>query len=69
MDPATLTVSTFTLVKQGTSTPVSATVSYANLVATLDPAANLDPATSYTATVKGDRAEPRISRELRSRPT
>ena len=29
MDPATLTVSTFTLVKQGTSTPVSATVSYA----------------------------------------
>jgi glucose/arabinose dehydrogenase len=53
MDPATLTSATFTLVKQGTTTPVAASVSYANLVATLDPTANLDPASSYTATVKG----------------
>jgi glucose/arabinose dehydrogenase len=53
MDPATLTTSTFTLVKQGTSTPVSATVAYVNLVATLDPASSLDPSSSYTATVKG----------------
>jgi glucose/arabinose dehydrogenase len=53
MDPATLTPSTFFLIKQGTSTPVAATVNYASLTATLDPTANLDPATSYTATVKG----------------
>ena len=53
MNPATLTTTTFTLVKQGTSTAVSATVAYSNLVATLDPATNLDPAAIYTATVKG----------------
>ena len=33
---------TFTLVKQGTPTPVAATVSYASQVATLDPSANLN---------------------------
>jgi glucose/arabinose dehydrogenase/RNase P/RNase MRP subunit p29 len=53
MDPATLTSTTFMLVKQGTSTPVTATVFYSNLVATLDPASSLDPSSSYTATVKG----------------
>jgi len=53
MDPATLTPSTFTLVKQGTWTPVAAAVAYANLVATLDPAANLEASATYTATVQG----------------
>jgi hypothetical protein len=56
MDPATLTTSTFTLLKQGSSTPVAASVSYANLVATLDPTANLEAGTTYTATVKGSSA-------------
>ena len=37
MNPATLTTSTFTLVQQGQSTPLPATVSYAAQVATLDP--------------------------------
>jgi hypothetical protein len=53
MDPATLTTSTFTLQKQGVPTPVAATVSYASATATLDPSANLDPSSTYTATVKG----------------
>jgi hypothetical protein len=53
MDPASLTASTFTLTKQGASTQVGASVSYSNLVATLDPSANLDPSSTYTATVKG----------------
>jgi glucose/arabinose dehydrogenase len=53
MDPATLTTSTFTLLRQGNPTPVPATVSYANLVATLNPNADLLGATTYTATVKG----------------
>ena len=53
MDPATLTTSTFTLVKQGTSTPIGASVSYANLLATLDPSGSLASGTTYTATVKG----------------
>jgi glucose/arabinose dehydrogenase len=56
MNPATLTTGTFTLVKQGQSTPVAATVSYASQVATLDPTANLDPSSTYTATVKGGSA-------------
>jgi glucose/arabinose dehydrogenase len=53
MSASTLTTSTFTLVKQGTSTPLSATVSYASQVATLDPTTDLLPSTTYTATVKG----------------
>ena len=53
MNPATLTTSTFTLVKQGTSTPIAATVSYASQVATLDPSADLAASTTYVATVKG----------------
>ena len=53
MDPATLTASTFTLLRQGNPTPVPAAVSYANLVATLNPNADLLAATTYTATVKG----------------
>ena len=53
MDPSTLTTSTFTLVKQGQTTPLPASVSYAGLNATLDPSANLEVSTTYTATVKG----------------
>jgi hypothetical protein len=53
MDTSTLTTSTFTLRQQGQTTPVSATVSYASQVATLDPSANLSAGTTYTATVKG----------------
>ena len=53
MDPATLTSTTFTLTKQGTSTPVTASVSYAGQTATLDPTASLEASTQYAATVKG----------------
>jgi glucose/arabinose dehydrogenase len=54
MDAATLTASTFTLVKQGTSTPVTATVSYdtGTRAATLDPASDLQAGASYTAKLK-----------------
>jgi hypothetical protein len=55
MDPATLTTSTFMLIKQGTSTPLAASVSYdaATRVATLDPSSDLENGASYTATVDG----------------
>jgi hypothetical protein len=53
MDPATLTTGTFTLVQQGQSTPLPASVSYASQVATLNPNADLTAGTTYTATVKG----------------
>ena len=55
MDPVTLSGSTFTLVKQGSSQSVTATVSYdaATKKATLDPSTELDPGATYTATVKG----------------
>ena len=53
MNPTTLTTSTFTLIKQGTSTPLAASVSYASQVATLNPSTDLEAATTYTATVKG----------------
>jgi len=56
MDPATLTTATVTLVRQGTTTPVAATVTYdaATKTVRLDPAANLAASrTSYTATVRG----------------
>jgi hypothetical protein len=56
MNPATLTTTTFTLVQQGQSTPLAASVSYAGQVATLDPSANLTANTTYTATVKGGSA-------------
>jgi hypothetical protein len=56
MTPSTLTTSTFTLVQQGQSTPLPATVSYASQVATLNPSADLQPNTTYTATVKGGAA-------------
>src|SRR5262249_44061039 len=41
MNSTSLTASTFTLVKQGTTTPLAATVSYASQVATLDPTSDL----------------------------
>jgi len=49
---------TFTLVKQGSTTPVAATVTYNAPLSrpSCDPAADLDPATTYTATVKGGSA-------------
>jgi hypothetical protein len=56
MDPATLNTSTFTLTKQGSTTPLEATVVYntATKKATLDPVADLEAANAtYVATVKG----------------
>jgi hypothetical protein len=55
MDPATVTGSTFTLTKQGATTPVEAQVSYdpATKKATLDPSADLEAGATYTATLKG----------------
>ena len=57
MDPDTLTPSTFTLTKQGTSTPIEATVDYESYessnVALLWPSSNLASNTTYTATIKG----------------
>jgi glucose/arabinose dehydrogenase len=55
MAASTLTAGTFTLVPQGSTTPVAATVTYAaatNTV-TLDPTAGLAGTTVYTATIKG----------------
>jgi len=55
MDASTLSTSTFTLTKQGSTTPVAATVSYdsATKKATLDPNANLEVGATYMATIKG----------------
>ena len=55
LDPATLTNSTVTLVAAGTTTPVSATVSYDGMsrTVTLNPSSNLVRSITYTATVKG----------------
>src|SRR5262249_50036227 len=53
VDPATITPRTFTFVQQGQSTPLAAAVSYTGQVATLDPNADLQATTTYTATVKG----------------
>jgi acid phosphatase type 7 len=53
MDSSTLTASTFTLAKQGSTSPVGAAVSYdsATKKATLNPDADLEASTTYTATV------------------
>ena len=55
MDQSTLTTSTFTLTKQGSTSPLAATVSYdsSSKKATLDPATDLEANTSYTARVTG----------------
>jgi glucose/arabinose dehydrogenase len=54
MNASTTTTTTFTLIRQGTSTPVAASVTYdsATRVATLTPAAALQVSSTYTATVK-----------------
>ena len=54
MNASTVTTATVTLVPQGSSTPVAATVAYdgATRTVTLDPTANLAASTLYTATVK-----------------
>jgi hypothetical protein len=49
MDPLTITTGTFTL-KQGTA-PVAGKVTYIGTTATFNPTANLDPNTTYTATI------------------
>jgi hypothetical protein len=54
MDSTTITDQTFTLTKQGSSSPVDARVSYeGSNKATLDPDSDLEENTSYTATIKG----------------
>ncbi len=55
VDPTTISTSTFSLVKTGTTTALGATVTYnaTSHVATLSPTAALAAGTSYTATVKG----------------
>jgi hypothetical protein len=54
MDPSSITTSTFTLVRQGTTTPLAATVSYnsTSRTATLSPSASLTAGTTYEARVK-----------------
>ncbi|MBL8211862.1 MAG: NPCBM/NEW2 domain-containing protein, partial [Bryobacterales bacterium] len=55
LNPATVSGTAFRLIKQGTSTPVAATVTYdtATRTATLDPTASLELATSYIVTLQG----------------
>src|SRR5215208_1590172 len=55
MNPATISGSTFTLTKLGDTQSLTAQVSYdaPTKKATLDPNAELDPSTTYTATIKG----------------
>ena len=57
MDQSTIIppANTFTLTKQGATTPVAATVSYDATAkkATLNPSANLEAGATYTATLKG----------------
>ena len=53
MDPATIDGSSVRLRAQGASSDVPATVSYAGNTATLDPDADLAPATIYKVTVAG----------------
>ncbi|MDQ3630269.1 MAG: phytase, partial [Actinomycetota bacterium] len=58
MSPATLTSTTFSLRRQGAGEDVPATVAYdpATRRASLDPSTELEPATTYTATVRGGEA-------------
>ena len=53
MDPATLNQNTFTLVEQGSATPIEATVTYDRVTkrATLNPDTDLQADATYTATV------------------
>ena len=51
MDAATISTATFTLKNTATSVSVSGFVSYSGTTAIFAPASNLDPTTSYTATI------------------
>ena len=51
MDPATLSVSTFTLTSGAAAVPVQGTVTYANSTAVFSPAAQLASNSSFTATI------------------
>jgi hypothetical protein len=51
MDAATITTTTFTLIKQGTTTNIAGAVSYAGTTATFTPTANLAASTNYIATI------------------
>jgi hypothetical protein len=55
MDPNTISASTVTLTKQGSTHPIAAAVSYDGPTkkAKLDPSAELEAGATYTATVKG----------------
>ena len=55
LDPTSVTTTNVTLVKQGTTTPIAATVAYtaATFKATLTPSAALTAATTYVARAKG----------------
>ena len=55
LDSGTVSSSTFTLVKEGMTSPVAAVVSYnsASNTAVLDPNTDLEAGKTYTATVKG----------------
>jgi hypothetical protein len=61
IDPATVSSATFEL-RDSANTLVPATISYddASRRATLDPAANLKAATTYTARIRGGVADPRV---------
>lgn len=58
MDPNTISNTTFTLMKQGSTQPVTARVTYdaAAKKATLDPDSDIEANTAYTATIKGGSA-------------
>jgi hypothetical protein len=55
MDQSTLTTSTFTLTKQGSTSPIAATVGYSSPTntATLNPNSDLASNATYTATIMG----------------
>ena len=52
-----LNATTVTLVKEGDTNPVSATVTYSRKTVTLDPASSLQSGAKYTATIKGSSGE------------
>jgi hypothetical protein len=51
MDAATITTTTFTLIKQGTTTNIAGAVSYVGTTATFTPTVNLAASTNYIATI------------------
>jgi N-acetylneuraminic acid mutarotase len=55
VDPVTVSSATFTVVKEGTTSPVTATVTYltGSNTARYDPNENLEPGATYTAKLKG----------------